>query len=63
MKTLVWVLVIMNQAEIVSDDELIYGSLQKCEVYENQINRPLQEVQRYTYSAYCAPKVIDRPDE
>tara|TARA_B100000212_G_C27035419_1_gene389198 strand:+ start:99 stop:290 length:192 start_codon:yes stop_codon:yes gene_type:complete len=63
MKTLVWVLVIMNQAEIVSDDELVYGSLQKCEMYEHKINRPLQNIQRYTYSAYCKPKVIDRPDE
>jgi len=63
MKTLVWVLVIMNQAETISDEELIYGSLQKCQMYESKINRPLEKIQRYTYSAYCKPKVIDRPDE
>ena len=63
MKTLVRVLVIMNQAETVSDEELIYGSLQKCQMYESKINRPLEKIQRYTYSAYCKPKVIDRPDE
>ena len=53
----------MNQAETVSDEELIYGSLQKCQMYESKINRPLEKIQRYTYSAYCKPKVIDRPDE
>jgi len=63
MKTLVWVLVIMNQSEMISDNELQYPSLQKCEMYEKQINRPLEKIQRYTFSAYCAPKVIDRPNE
>ena len=63
MKTLVWVLVIMNQSETVSDNELQYPSLQMCEMYEKQINRPLQKIQTYTFSAYCKPTVIDRPEE
>ena len=47
MKTLAWVLVILNQSQVVSDDELQYPSLQKCEMYEKQINRPLQKIQTY----------------
>ena len=49
MKTLAWILVIVNQSQVISDDELIYPSLQKCEMYEKQINRPLQKIQTYTY--------------
>ena len=45
MKTLAWILVIVNQSQVISDDELIYPSLQKCEMYEKQINRPLQKIQ------------------
>ena len=63
MKTLAWILVIVNQSQVISDDELIYPSLQKCEMYEKQINRPLQKIQTYTLSAYCKPTVIDRPEE
>ena len=63
MKTLAWVLVIVNQTQTVSDGELLYPSVQKCEIYENQINRPLQKIQTYTFSAYCKPIVIDRPEE
>ena len=60
MKTLAWVLVILNQSEVITDGELLYPSLQKCEMYEKKVNRPLQKIQRYTYSAYCRPEVIDR---
>ena len=63
MKTLAWIVVIVNQSQVISDDELIYPSLQKCEMYEKQINRPLQKIQTYTFSAYCKPTVIDRPEE
>ena len=63
MKTLAWVLVIVNQSQVISDGDLLYPSLQKREMYEKQINRPLQKIQRYTYSAYCRPEVIDRPEE
>ena len=63
MKTLAWVLVIVNQSQTISDGDLIYPSLQKCEMYEKQINRPLQKIQRYTFTAYCRPEVIDRPEE
>ena len=63
MKTLAWILVIVNQSQVVSDGELLYPSLQKCQMYENQINRPLQKIQTYTFSAYCKPTVIDRPEE
>tara|TARA_B100000424_G_scaffold67213_1_gene49739 strand:+ start:815 stop:1006 length:192 start_codon:yes stop_codon:yes gene_type:complete len=63
MKTLAWVLVILNQSQTISDGELIYPSLQKCEIYEGQINRPLQKIQTYTFSAYCKPIVVDRPEE
>ena len=63
MKTLAWILVIVNQSQVISDDELIYPSLQKCEMYEKQINRPLQKIQRYTFSAYCRPEVVDKVEE
>ena len=63
MKTLAWILVIVNQSQIVSDGDLLYPSLQKCQIYESQINRPLQKIQTYTFSAYCKPTVIDRPEE
>ena len=63
MKTLAWVLVILNQSQTISDDELIYPSLQKCEMYEKQINRPLQKIQTYTFSAYCRPEVVDKVEE
>ena len=63
MKTLAWVLVILNQSEVITDGELLYPSLQKCEMYEKKVNRPLQKIQRYTYSAYCRPEVIDKVDE
>ena len=46
MKTLAWVLVIVNQTQVISDGDLLYPSLQKCEIYEKQINRPLQKIQR-----------------
>ena len=63
MKTLAWVLVIVNQSQTITDGELIYPSLQKCQMYENKINRPLQKIQRYTYSAYCRPEVVDKVEE
>ena len=63
MKTLAWVLVIVNQTQTITDGELVYPSLQKCQMYENQINRPLEKIQRYTFSAYCRPEVIDKVEE
>ncbi len=63
MKTLAWILVILNQSQTISDDELIYPSLQKCQMYESQINRPLQKIQTYTFSAYCKPTVVDKEEE
>ena len=59
MKTLAWVLVILNQSQVVTDGELTYPSLQKCQIYENQVNRPLEKIQRYTFSAYCRPAVVN----
>ena len=63
MKTLAWVLVIVNQTQTITDGELVYPSLQKCEMYEKQINRPLQKIQRYTFSAYCRPAVVNKEEE
>ena len=63
MKTLAWVLVIVNQTQTITDGELVYPSLQKCVMYEKQINRPLQKIQRYTFSAYCRPEVVDKVEE
>ena len=63
MKTLAWVLVILNQSQVVTDGELLYPSLQKCEIYEKQVNRPLQKIQRYTFSAYCRPAVVNKEEE
>ena len=37
MKTLAWVLVILNQSEVITDGELLYPSLQKCEMYEKKL--------------------------
>ena len=63
MKTLAWVLVIVNQTQVISDVYLLYQSLQKCEIYEKQVNRPLQKIQRYTFSAYCRPAVVAKEEE
>lgn len=63
MKTIAWVLVILNQSQTITDGELVYPSLQKCQIYENQVNRPLQKIQTYTFSAYCRPEVVDRIEE
>ena len=63
MKTLAWVLVIVNQSQTITDGELVYPSLQKCEMYEKQVNRPLQKIQRYTFSAYCRPEIVDKVEE
>ena len=63
MKTLAWVLVILNQSQVITDGELSYPSLQKCQIYENQVNRPLQKIQRYTFSAYYRPAVVNKEEE
>ena len=63
MKTLAWVLVILNQSQVITDGELTYPSLQKCQIYENQVNRPLQKIQRYPFSAYCRPAVVNKEEE
>ena len=57
MKTLVFVLVILSNGEIINE-ELMFISLQKCELYESQINREVTQI-TYNYSAYCRPQVIN----
>jgi hypothetical protein len=61
MKTLVWVLVILNQGNV-ENEELVYPSLQKCAMYESAINRSVDKV-TYNYSAYCRPTVVDKEEE
>ena len=63
MNSLACVLVILNQSQVITDGELSYPSLQKCQIYENQVNRPLQKIQRYTFSAYCRPAVVNKEEE
>ena len=62
MKTLVFILVILEGSEIY-DESMQYGSLDKCNWYANKINFYNEKQTRNTYSAYCKPKVIERREE
>ena len=61
MKSLAFVLVILSNGKIINE-ELVFISLRKCELYENQINREVKRM-TYNYSAYCRPEVIDGEGE
>ena len=62
MKTLVFVLVILEGTQIY-DESLQYGSIDKCSWYANKINFYNQRQTRNTYSAYCKPLVIEKNEE
>ena len=58
MKTLVFVLVILEGTQIY-DESLQYGSIDKCNWYANKINFYNERQTRNTYS-YCKPLVIEK---
>ena len=62
MKTLVFVLVILEGTQIY-DESLQYGSIDKCSWYANKINFYNEKQTRNTYSAYCKPLVIEKNEE
>jgi|TARA_R100000005_G_C4926487_1_gene157381 hypothetical protein len=62
MKTLVFVLVILEGTQIY-DESLQYGSIDKCSWYANKINFYNERQTRNTYSAYCKPLVIEKNEE
>jgi len=62
MKTLVFVLVILEGTQIY-DESLQYGGIDKCSWYANKINFYNQRQTRNTYSAYCKPLVIEKNEE
>ena len=62
MKTLVFVLVILEGTQIY-DESLQYGSIDKCSWYANKINFYYERQTRNTYSAYCKPLVIEKNEE
>ena len=62
MKTLVFVLVILEGTQIY-DESLRYGSIDKCNWYANKINFYNERQTRNTYSAYCKPLVIEKNEE
>tara|TARA_B100000989_G_C19501668_1_gene454568 strand:+ start:468 stop:656 length:189 start_codon:yes stop_codon:yes gene_type:complete len=62
MKTLVFILVILEGSEIY-DDTLQYGSIDKCNWYAKKINFYNERQTRNTYSAYCKPLVIEKNEE
>ena len=62
MKTLVFVLVILEGTQIY-DESLQYGSIDKCSWYANKINIYNERQTRNTYSAYCKPLVIEKNEE
>ena len=62
MKTLVFVLVILEGTQIY-DESLQYGSIDKCNWYANKINFYNERHTRNTYSAYCKPLVIEKNEE
>ena len=62
MKTLVFVLVILEGTQIY-DESLQYGSIYKCNWYANKINFYNERQTRNTYSAYCKPLVIEKNEE
>ena len=62
MKTLVFALVILEGTQIY-DESLQYGSIDKCNWYDNKINFYNERQTRNTYSAYCKPLVIEKNEE
>ena len=62
MKTLVFVLVILEGTQIY-DESLQYGSIDKCNWYANKINFYNERQTRNTYSDYCKPLVIEKNEE
>jgi hypothetical protein len=62
MKTLVFILVILEGTQIY-DESLQYGSIDKCSWYANKINFYNERQTRNTYSAYCKPLVIEKNEE
>ena len=62
MKTLVFVLVILEGTQIY-DESLQYGSIDKCNWYANKINFYNERQTRNTYSAYCKPLVIEKNED
>ena len=62
MKTLVFVLVILEGTQIY-DESFQYGSIDKCSWYANKINFYNERQTRNTYSAYCKPLVIEKNEE
>jgi hypothetical protein len=62
MKTLVFILVILEGSEIY-DDTLQYGSIDRCNWYAKKINFYNERQTRNTYSAYCKPLVIEKNEE
>ena len=57
MKTLIFILVIMNNTE--PEGEIRYSSYSKCKWYEDIVNLSTAGKTR-NYSAYCKPLVIDK---
>ena len=62
MKTLVFILVILEGSEIY-DDTLQYGSIDRCNCYAKKINFYNERQTRNTYSAYCKPLVIEKNED
>ena len=62
MKTLVFILVILEGSEIY-DDTLQYGSIDRCNWYAKKINFYNERQTRNTYSAYCKTLVIEKNDD
>ena len=62
MKTLVFILIILEGSEIY-DDTLQYGSIDRCNWYAKKLNFYNERQTRYTYSAYCKPLVIEKNEE
>ena len=54
MKTLVFILVILEGSEIY-DDTMQYGSIDRCSWYADKINFYNQKQRRNTYSTNCKP--------
>ena len=62
MKTLVFVLIILEGTQIY-DESLQYGSIDKCNWYASKINFYNERQTRNTYSADCKPLVIEKNEE
>tara|TARA_R100000664_G_C2758752_1_gene147932 strand:- start:3173 stop:3355 length:183 start_codon:yes stop_codon:yes gene_type:complete len=60
MKTLVFILTVMNNTQ--PEGEITYPSYQKCKWYEETINNSLAGKTR-NYSAYCKPLVVENKQD